>query len=139
MVMALFVITHTASASHIAGMDLTYKYISPNVYEVTLKFYRDCYGIPMSGSSSVCYGSNSLGITNYVNLPAVDTNIVTPICVGQLTTCEGGTAYGVEEHVYRGNVTLPQAATDWVFSFTTCCRNNTCNFNHPPTNSRTTP
>ncbi len=123
MVMALFVITHTASASHIAGMDLTYKYISPNVYEVTLKFYRDCYGIPMSGSSSVCYGSNSLGITNYVNLPAVDTNIVTPICVGQLTTCEGGTAYGVEEHVYRGNVTLPQAATDWVFSFTTCCRN----------------
>ncbi|MEP7171599.1 MAG: hypothetical protein ABI855_19665, partial [Bacteroidota bacterium] len=40
-----------------------------------------------------------------------------------VSTCQGGSGYGVQEWVYQATVTLPQACADWVFSFEFCCRN----------------
>ena len=36
---------NTTKASHAAGGELTYSWISDSTYKITLKFYRDCSGI----------------------------------------------------------------------------------------------
>src|SRR5262249_258445 len=52
---------------------------------------------------------------------------VTPICPQLTTVCNGGSNPGVQEWIYEGVVTLPQAAPDWIFGFNFCCRNAAIN------------
>ncbi|MBK8848122.1 MAG: gliding motility-associated C-terminal domain-containing protein [Bacteroidetes bacterium] len=130
---ALFAIVLMAgnlNASHLAGMDLTYEYAgSPNTFKLTLKVYRDCSGITVSSSYNLCYFSNNLGQQGTVTATQVaGPNVVpTPPCINAgLSSCQGGSAYGIEEFVYEVTVTLPGQATDWVFYTSDgglCCRN----------------
>jgi hypothetical protein len=115
-----------ASATHAMGGDLTYECLGHNQYRIRLKFFRDCSGIdaPISPSLTIapvnCFGASSMTVAmNQVNMVALNT-----VCPGQLTTCDGGAAFGVQRYDYEAVVTLPTGCTDWRVSWDYCCRNN---------------
>ncbi len=107
------------------GADLTYECLGGNTYRVTLSFYRDCIGIPAPANPLVYVRSASCGQNLNVTVsPRPGTGQeVTPSCSSSVTTCSGGTFTGIQEWVYDGIITLPMNCTDWVFSYSLCCRN----------------
>jgi len=99
-----------------------------NQYLVTLKVYRDCSTLPAFASNTVCYYSYSTAYTGSVtllSLPGSGSICPPDMCItgNGLPSCSGGTNFGMDEHIYQGMVTLPHAASDWVFSHHDCCRN----------------
>ncbi len=125
-----FIQTNTeAYASHAQGGDLTYTCLGGNQYRLRLAFYRDCSGVnaPASVNIDMTSVSCNQNLSTTLNPIAGTGQDVTPICPSMLTVCNGGNNPGVQEWIYEGNITLPQACTDWVFSFTLCCRNAAIN------------
>lgn len=123
-----------AYASHAQGGDLTYTCLGGNQYRLRLAFYRDCAGTNAPGNVNINISSASCNQNFNTTLnPIPGTGIdVTPICPQLTTICAGGNYPGVQEWIYEGNITLPQACTDWVFSFSLCCRNAAINtINNP--------
>jgi hypothetical protein len=118
-----------AYATHAQGGDLTYTCLGGNQYQLRLAFYRDCAGSNAPGSVNIDLSSVSCNQNLTTTLyPIPGTGIdVTPICLQLTTECAGGTYPGVQEWIYEGTITLPQACTDWVFSFSLCCRNTAIN------------
>ena len=111
-------------ASHIAGADLTYRWIGGNDWEITFTFYRDCSGIPADVQATIYIQSVSCGQSFSTVLPQIAGSgaEITPACPSQPTTCTTGNAYGIQEYIYQGTVTL-QPCSDWVMYYCTCCRN----------------
>lgn len=107
----------------VMGGEIMYQYLSPNTYAVTLKLFRDCSGITVANTQSICYSSSSLS-SGFMQL-------ATQVSTQQLTqnacflpgtsVCVGGSTPGVEELVFADTVTLPGAAIDWIFSYEGCC------------------
>lgn len=131
MVSVMGIFTNTANASHNAGADLYFTCLGGNQYRVTYVFYRDCSGVSEPGSintsiSSVSCGQN-LGL-QLIKKPnsATFTNgeIISSTCAGTLSTCQGGSAFGLRKWVYENVVTLPNTCNDWIISYSECCRNN---------------
>ena len=115
-------------ASHAAGADLTYQSIGNNQFIVTYKLYRDCDGITAPTSVSLQYGSVSCGIaTAFVTLQQVPGTgyEITRNCSLATSTCNGGSATGIQVYEYSDTVTLPANCPDWSFSYSECCRNMT--------------
>ena len=112
-------------ASHTMGADLTYECLGGNTYKITLSFYRDCIGIAAPANPFVTINSatcgQSLGVTCYPR-PGTGQE-VTPACSSSVTTCNGGSFTGIQEWVYDGIITLPMQCSDWIFSYSLCCRN----------------
>lgn len=132
---SLIIIAQNASASHAVGADISYTYLGPNQYQVTVKFYRDCTGIPAPVSIFLNWNSASCGLTGNATVnqtggsgQEIQTGIYPPCGVTSCNTDPAtglpGTGYGVQEYTYQTVVNLPQACADWEFSFDECCRNN---------------
>lgn len=113
-------------ASHAQGADIQVQQIAGLQYQVTLALYRDCSGILPLGSYTVNINSSCATTNVTVNLVGTQSE-VSPLCTSQLpnSTCSGGAQSqpGVEQWLYQGTVTLPQACADWNFSFQECNRN----------------
>lgn len=120
-------------ASHNAGGSLTYHYSgTPNNYIVTYKFYRDCSGIPAPSQINICYSTATCSLSGtFMLYPVAGTGIPITLgpCIGTNgpTTCQGGSAIGIEEWIFSGSVTLPAACVDWIFEYEECCRNSLTN------------
>ncbi|MBL7765867.1 MAG: T9SS type A sorting domain-containing protein [Chitinophagaceae bacterium] len=114
-----------ASASHIAGAELTYTHISGNDYHLKLKIYRDCSGISMSSSEIININSVSLSQSFSATINQTGNGILSAFCPSIQTTCTNPMSIypGYEFGIYEGNVTLPGAAADWQFYYSSCCRN----------------
>ncbi len=112
-------------ASHAMGTDLTYRWLGGDQYEVTLTFYRDCIGVNAPNNPVINVTSQTCAQTFSMTLnPIPGTGQdVTPICLSMATTCHGGSFTGIQEWIYKGTVTLPMKCTDWMFSYSLCCRN----------------
>lgn len=119
-----FNIGNNAFASHASGSDLTYRWISGDTYEVSVSFYRDCQGVaaPTTVNLNVSSISCSQNFSVTLNRIAGTGQEITFPCNPALTYCNGGTFPGVQQYVFRGNVTLPMQCIDWVFSYSLCCR-----------------
>lgn len=123
----LSLVTERANASHAVAADITYLYVGPNQFLLTLRLYRDCAGITAPTTASIqytssCYTGSSITLTK---LPGSGQQIPPSPCIPPVVTaCNGGPGYGVEEHIYQGVVTLPGPCVDWTFSYNLCCRNN---------------
>ena len=119
-------------ATHYAGGQITYTYTGTgNVYNVRETVYRDCAGVPLGTTAGIT-------ITNNGGLPTISTSLniltvtdITPLCPGQVSRCANTSGlYGIEEHVFSGNVTLntlPGTARYTIASVGNCCRNNAIN------------
>ena len=129
-------ISQKALATHAQSADITYQCLGNNQYQISVSFYRDCSGanapntINISVASASCNQNLNLNLTQ---IPGTG-NDVTPICNTMTTVCNGGNSPGVEEYIYTGIITLPANCTDWVFSFSLCCRNNAINTIQNPGN-----
>ncbi|MEO8148170.1 MAG: gliding motility-associated C-terminal domain-containing protein [Bacteroidia bacterium] len=117
--------TEKVQASHCQGADLTYTYTgNPNEYLITLRFYRDCYGIAAPGIATICYQSANAGVSQTLDLypiPGTGQPIPNSLCIITTGNCASGV--GTEEWIYQGTVTLPSAETDWIIGFELNARN----------------
>ncbi len=124
----LFLISNNSLyASHTLGGQITYKYVSGTTYKVRLTLYTDCSGIDLdfiSENVSVQRLDNTGDCpqtgTNYT-LNFVDTNIASDVCASVLTTCNGGSARGVREWIYEGNIVFG-VGNRFEIWWNSCCR-----------------
>lgn len=126
LIFIILITPHAANAGHVVGAEISYKWISGNTYEITLTLYRDCASpIPAPNNPVVNYSSVTCGKNNNVVLtPVSGTGIeITRTCGSQTTTCNGGTALGIQKYVYKTTITLSAQCSDWVFGYDVCCRN----------------
>ncbi len=120
-------IQFNSQATHIMGMDISYKCLGNNTYHITLSFYRDCSGAAQAPTSApIDYASASCGQTLSATLTQTVNGLeVSPLCPAQIlqSSCNGGALPGVQQYIYEGDITLPVACSDWVVSYENCCRN----------------
>lgn len=122
----LFTFSTQSQASHQMASDLTYAAVAPNMYVVTLKFYRDCSGIleaatyPLSIKSPGCNTARPV-----VSMPKVGNTagvVGSPYCTAALNNCTGGaTNLNYQEFTYQAVVTFSaaeMACPDWTLSVT---------------------
>jgi gliding motility-associated-like protein len=135
LVFCLLSFVNKAEASHAAGGELIYEWVSDSTYRFYFKFYRDCNGTTEDPSYNMCYysacGSNSYTqILNKVvgSLPGggVNGQEVGTGCPGYNSTCNGGPTSnpGYREWWYTGLVTLPLQCDFWTFYVDVNARNN---------------
>ena len=111
--------TKSLHATHAAGLDLTYECISNNQYKITLRFYRECSGIPPAPAIWGYNGgyinlSNSAGYYNDFTLNNITPNPVpvypvissSPSCP-YTGTCSGGGTNQTQIYTYEGNLKKP--------------------------------
>ncbi|MBI1221985.1 MAG: T9SS type B sorting domain-containing protein [Bacteroidetes bacterium] len=116
-----------ASASHLMGSDIIYRCLGNGKYEITVRVYRDCNGIPLSQSpivvSCLSGGSTSFSVTNQTKVSVRDITGLDPNCPVQ-SRCSGTWTYGVEEHVFRATIDLSNySCCEWSLSWSQSARN----------------
>src|SRR5690606_33207856 len=122
-------IPQKAKASHAAGGELLYEWVSGSTYKLIFKFYRDCSGISEPSSQQICYRNTCNSFTGTVTLqrdPNSGAQVTVP-CPGQnlLTKCDVSSSPipGYREWIYEGTVTLPSQCDYWTFSASIGSRN----------------
>jgi len=113
-------------ASHFAGAEITYSCLGGNNYEITLVFYRDCGGVSTPGSVNILLNCTSNSVFNQtitLNKISGTGQEITKPCPSTTTYCSGGNSFGIQEHVYKGNVVLVPC-NHWIMSYHSCCRNS---------------
>ncbi|MBL7717584.1 MAG: hypothetical protein JNL72_02010, partial [Flavipsychrobacter sp.] len=131
-----------AKATHAAGAELVYTWITGSTYRFTFKFYRDCSGAataPLGVNQNTatglrfCYYNSCNNVTGDVGAvrPALypGTNVPngTPVslgCPGFPTVCDGGTIPGYEEWIYEADITFPSQCDHWTVYTSVNARNN---------------
>ncbi len=111
--------TQTVEATHMMGADITYRCLGSNKYEITIKMYRDCRGVPIGapGSQIICISGGS----STVSFTPTETKVrdITPTCATAGKACSPpntyGTGTGIEEHTYV-----------YTYDFTTMKKNGCC-------------
>ncbi len=126
-VAALLLVSTTSYATHLAGGELTYKWISGTTYEFHATFYRDCAGVNAPNTltlnySSSCTPGNSTKSATLNLVPGTGQEITLP-CPFAQTTCNGGTNPGFQKWEYIATVDIKYNCSDWVFSWSSSARN----------------
>jgi len=120
-----------SNASHAAGAELTYVWKSDSTYTIIYHFYRDCSGITVADSTSLCYYNTCDGIAHTTFLKKVTTihgglpngTDLWTNCPAYPDACHGGTIPGFQEWWYAKDITLPVRCNEWVFAHTESARN----------------
>ena len=122
---AIVLFSNNASATHLAGGDIQYEYISSSgnshTYKIKMRLYRDAGGISMPSSVTV-YGCSAAFSNVSTTLSQVGTGGVAPTLFDCVTQGSAGTVT-IELYLYEGTIILPGNAPDWTFSWSSCCRN----------------
>lgn len=118
----LIVIAHfQLSATHIIGGDITLKYLGPNSYEVTLRFFRDCNLGTAAFDNPITLGVYDQA-TNaeafQFSLPLVSTQV---LALGD--SCFTPVGLCVEQGTFVGTITLPNNPNGYYITWQRCCRN----------------
>ncbi len=116
-----------AFATHLAGSDITYTCLGGNTYRVELAFYRDCSGSPAPFGVGIEFRSascNQYFTDTLLQVSGTGGEITYP-CPTLITSCEDSTSSipGIQQYKYTGIVTLPMQCSDWIISWSYCCRN----------------
>ncbi|MCB0795680.1 MAG: T9SS type A sorting domain-containing protein [Flavobacteriales bacterium] len=120
LVMSMFPLT--AQATHVMGSDLGYRHVAGNEYEVTLVVFRHCDGIALASVQNIAVLSTTCSVDTIVSIGSIDQQVQGTGCPGLLTVCQGGNAPGLEIVTYRDTIDLGMACSDWVISWSQCCR-----------------
>lgn len=127
-VSAIWIKPDAAFASHISGGDISYECLGNNQYKITLNLFRDCSGITMSNQESITLQSSCGTQTLTADLVNPGGTEISQLCAEQTpnSTCNGGNLPGMERYTYEVTATMTPCS-DWVISWSTCCRNTTVN------------
>ena len=117
----------SASATHLANMELSYRWKQDSTYEFTLIFYRNCQGFAEGPgvTFSVKHKSDSAGINGtflLFRLPTSGTGVPSLEPPNLYNCTKNYNNLCIEEYVFRGNWTSPKRAVDWTFMANLCCR-----------------
>lgn len=133
-------LTKAAKADHVMGADIQWKCLGNDTYQIIFKFYRDCRGIPKSGSVTLSFTSDSCANSRSGSITCnrVSLTDITPVCSANKPCNPANTMltsipYGIEEHRFEGKVYLggTYTACCWYkFTFSECCRSGPINTGH---------
>ena len=123
-------------ASHFAGAEIGYDYISTNpngshIYKVRLQIYRDTSGIPLALAQSMCltsscFAQQTINLTFLPVLPQDGGNIRQALPVPDLASCVNpldNDMVKIEIYFFEATVTLPGNCSNWKFSWHGNARN----------------
>ena len=121
----LLLIGVAASASHLSGGDIQYRYIGDSTgtarhYKVILRIYRDVTGIGMPATENVTVSS---GCYSNINVPVTlvpGSGIVSPTLFDCVTPSSATKT--LEVYMYVGYVILPGNCNSFRFWYQNCCR-----------------
>ncbi len=127
-----------AKASHAAGGEIIYEWISDSTYRLFFKFYRDCTGIGEPGSATVCITDSCNSFTSNVNLTkwsgalpggGINGDPVSAGCSAYPNACQniGSSLPGYREWWYSAIIQLPSRCVKWRFSTSINARNSSVN------------
>ncbi|WP_417609588.1 gliding motility-associated C-terminal domain-containing protein [Owenweeksia hongkongensis] len=124
------------SASHFAGAEIGYEYLSTNTngshdYKVRLQIYRDISGIPLDLNqslciSSSCFGQQTVALTFLPVLPQNGGNARQALPVPGLSDCVDANdpdLVTIEIYYFEATVTLQGNCPNWKFSWHGNARN----------------
>ncbi|MCB9240190.1 MAG: T9SS type A sorting domain-containing protein [Flavobacteriales bacterium] len=125
-------------ANHSDGVDITYESIDSLVFEVTIKAYRSCKGVPYTmGQTDMKVRIGNATVT--MTPTRVSITDITPVCKTVGIPCNPqntyGTGDGMEMHVYKDTVDFTDSAYSGLlkngcsvyFEYQSCCRNSSIN------------
>lgn len=99
-------------ASHLMGGEITYKWLGNKKYELTMKAYRDCRGMPLDSPLVEMFAANGANkvTVNYTRTSIVDLTVmcsdtISPRC-NPANTMSG---QGVEEHTFKAIIDFATA------------------------------
>jgi len=115
----------SSKATHIIGGDIIVKYLSPNNFEVTLTFYRDCNIGNADFDLSVTLGVFDK-VTNAMQQQPIF-NLLTRDTLALGDTCYSPPGLCVERGIYQGTINLPNNPNGYYLSWHRCCRNSLIN------------
>ena len=135
---SIFLFPKVSNATHAAGGEITYQWISGSTYKINFIFYRDCAGTTEPGTVTLAYSSNcspSFCTTITLNKAAttlsgaVNGSEISIGCPNSPSRCvsTSSTIPGYREWVYTANVTLPNQCSIWKFYTCINARNNAIN------------
>lgn len=122
----LFIIPFSkeSRASHAAGGELIYEWVSDSTYRFIFKFYRDCGGAGEPFRVQMCYsnGCNSqsgqIWLNKMTSIPnGTNGQQVSTGCANTKSKCDsvGSTIPGYREWWYSNTLTLPSRCSTWRF------------------------
>jgi hypothetical protein len=103
----ILIIQNKSFASHMMGADISYQCISPGVYKIVAKVYRDCRGIPFNSPSFTMFCETNIGSSSALNYTRTAINDITPTCSSGTNPCSptnSTSGEGIEEHIFEATV-----------------------------------
>ncbi|MCO6499623.1 MAG: gliding motility-associated C-terminal domain-containing protein [Vicingus serpentipes] len=121
-----FTLTISLKATHIVGGEVNYTCLGGDLYEISLKVYRDCAsgtaGYDNPAAISVFDANGNIVTTLYVNFAGA-TKL--PPTINQTDPCvKIPTGVCVEVADYKTTVNLPSIPGGYTITYQRCCRNN---------------
>lgn len=138
LIASLFILPKNVLATHAAGGEITYQWISGSTYKINYIFYRDCAGAGEPATVTLAYSSNctptfcstiTLNKAATTSSGAINGTEVSIGCPNSPSRCvsTSSTIPGYREWVYTANVTLPNQCSIWKFYTCVNARNNAIN------------
>jgi hypothetical protein len=129
---SLFLALPECRADHFAGGTITTRCTGNNFHEVTLQLFRNCNGEVLAPQN--LNFTNDCGVQFSVNaLQPTSVQDVSSLCPAELpnSSCNGGSLLGFDLTTFRTTVYL-SPCTNWVISWSICCRNGSLNVQGAP-------
>ncbi len=118
-------------SKHIAGGDFTYRRLSGNQFEITLKLFRDCSDfVPFDNTILIgVFNKGTNGLVGSYTVALKDSGGLTLTGSSCLTPPQG---VCMDKCTYVDTITLANNPSGYYVSWERCCRNNTTlNLNRP--------
>jgi hypothetical protein len=145
LIIILIALVPTAKASHTAGGELIYQWLSDSTYRFFFKYYRDCSGVSEPTTVNLCRtptpasGFTCPGLSSGTTIMNKWTGTITgglpngsalsTGCVGTVTKCTNPSSLipDYKEWWYSAIMTLPGKCNFWTFSVDAGTRNGNSN------------
>lgn len=125
LIFILLFLTGKGFAAHIIGGEMYYECLGNNIYEVTMKLYRDCNstGAPFDAPATFAvFDESNMLVTSFISFLTfqsdVEPDLSSPCLSFPPDIC-------VEEGVYVFTVQLPSNTMAYQIVYQRCCRNST--------------
>lgn len=116
-----------SSATHVMGSEIRWQSIGKDSFLVTVHGYRDCNGIPLSGTDLTYYSSSPgtcVGSTTPSAKVCCGTDI-TPVCSSTTDRCASSSStftFGIQQWTITATVYLPGPCCNYTIAWQECCR-----------------
>lgn len=116
----------TSDATHVVGGDFTYRWLTGNQFELTLKIYRDCLPGNAGFDQSIVIGIfDKITHARQDTLPMDLVEMDSVSLSGPSASCVIPPEVCVEYAIYRDTIIIPNNPNGYYLIWERCCRNST--------------